>query len=63
MGGMNKNADHLIFRCNLLQQQRETLKKETTKLEPWPPNKQELINKYLKQFVNFANSIDFELLQ
>jgi len=58
-----QNADHLIFHCNHLQQQRETLQKETTKLGPWPPNKQELINKYLKQFMNFANSIDFELLQ
>ena len=62
-GKEDQNADHLIFRCNILQQQRETLKKETTKLGPWPPNKQELINKYLKQFMNFANSIDFELLQ
>jgi hypothetical protein len=54
-----QTTDHLIYRCTLLQQSRETLKKEISKKGTWPINKQDLIDKHLTQFVKFANSIDF----
>jgi hypothetical protein len=49
-------------RCILLQQLRETLKRETSKKGIWPISKQELIAIHLKQFLKFANSIDFDNL-
>jgi hypothetical protein len=49
-GKEEQTADHLIYRCILLQQPRETLKRETSKKEMGPINKQELISKHLKQF-------------
>ena len=57
-----QTTDHLIYRCILLQQPRETLKRETSKQGIWPINKQELITKHLKQFMNFTNLIDFDKL-
>jgi hypothetical protein len=59
-GKEEQTTDHLIYRCTLLQQSRETLKKETSKKGPWPIKKQDLIDKHLTQFVKFANSIDFD---
>jgi hypothetical protein len=55
-------TDHLLYRCTLLHQQRETLKRESSKQRTWPINKQELIAKHLKTFVEFTNSIDFDKL-
>ena len=46
----------------LLQQPRETVKRETSKQGIWPINKQELITKHRKQFMKFTNSIDFDKL-
>jgi ribonuclease HI len=61
-GKEQQTTDHLIYRCILLQQEREKLKRVTTKQGSWPTDKQDLINKHLKQFTEFANSIDFESL-
>jgi hypothetical protein len=61
-GKEEQTTDHLIYRCILLQQLRETLKRETSKKGIWPISKQELIDKHLKQFLKFANSIDFDNL-
>ena len=41
----------------MLQQPRETLKRETSKKGIWPINKQELITKHLKQIMKFTNSL------
>jgi hypothetical protein len=61
-GKEEQTTDHLIYRCILLQQPRETLKRETSKQGTWPTNKQDLINKHLKQFMKFTNSIAFDVL-
>jgi hypothetical protein len=37
-------------------------KRETSKQGIWPTNKQDLINKHLKQFMSFTNSIEFDIL-
>jgi hypothetical protein len=61
-----KNGDqttgHLLYRCTLLQRQREILKKDTQKVGIWPISKHELITKHLKSFLKFTNSIDFDKL-
>jgi len=55
--------DHLLYDCEILGKEREKLIAYTSKEEDWPVRKRELVNKYLKQLKNFANSIDFEKLQ
>jgi hypothetical protein len=61
-GKEEQTQDHLIYRCTLLQQSTETLKKEISKKGTWPINKQDLIDKHLTKFVKFANSMGFNRL-
>jgi len=39
--------------------EREKLIAYISKEGNWPVKESELVNKYLKQFINFANSIDY----
>ena len=56
----DQTTDHLLYDCEILGKEREKLIANTSKEEDWPVRKRELVNKYLKQFTTFANSIDFE---
>jgi hypothetical protein len=58
----SQSADHLIFDCDRLEKERGKLIAHTAKEEDWPVRKCDLVNKYLKQFTTFTNSIDFEKL-
>ena len=55
-------ADYLIFDCEKLDKEREKLIASTSREEDWPVQKCVLVNKYLTQFKQFINSIDFEKL-
>jgi len=59
----DQTTDHLLYDCEILGKEREKLVAYISREEDWPVRKRELVNKYLKQFTNFANSIDFEKLQ
>ena len=54
--------DHLIYECPKLQREREVLVRKVVKQETWPREKSELVNKYIKYFAQFINSIDFDIL-
>ena len=58
----DQTTDHLLYDCEILGKEREKLIAYTSREEDWPVWKRELVNKYVKQFTNFANSIDFEKL-
>ena len=57
-----QTVDHLIFDCPKLDKERGKLIAYTAKEEGWPVRKSDLVNKYLNQFKQFINSIDFEKL-
>ena len=54
--------DHLIYECPKLQREREVLVRNIVKQETWPREKSELVNKYIKYFAQFINSINFDKL-
>jgi len=58
----DQTTDQLIFVCDILDKERGKLIAYTWREEDWPVRNWELVNKYLKQFTMFANSIDFEKL-
>jgi hypothetical protein len=60
--GGNKTVDHLIYDYTKLQREREKLISNVSKQDNWPVNKSDLVNKHIKHFIQFANSIDFEKL-
>jgi hypothetical protein len=55
-----QTADLLIFQCKSLKNEREMLKNSVLKAGNWPVSKSELINRHLKQFVSYINSMDLE---
>jgi len=58
----DQTTDRFIFDCEILDKEREKLIAYTSREDDWPVRKCQLVNKYLKQFSIFANSIDFEKL-
>jgi hypothetical protein len=58
----DQTVDHLIFDYPKLDKEREKLIAYTAKEEGWPLRNSDLVNKYLNQFKQFINSIDFEKL-
>ena len=58
-----QTSDHIIFVCNIVEAQRSALIKQImVSGGSWPPTKDELITKYLKAFLSFVKSIDFQKL-
>ena len=45
-----------------MQREREFLVRNIVKQETWSREKSELVNKYMKYFAQFINSIDFDNL-
>ena len=59
-----QTADHLIFQCKRLTNQRNNMIKQIKDIGgEWHTTKETLVNNYLHIFVNFAKSIDFTDLQ
>ena len=56
----NQTVDHLLYDCSKLNNEREKLIAYISKEDNWPVKKSELVNKYLKEFISFANSTDYE---
>ena len=58
-----QTPDYLIFECNIVEDQRSALIKQVkVSGGSWPPAKDELITKYIKEFLSFVKSIDFQKL-
>ena len=57
-----QTVDHLIFQCEKLKYERGMLKNSVLKAGNRPISRNELINKKLKQFTRYINSMDLEQL-
>ena len=58
----NQTVDHFIYACQRIQKEVEALISNIAKQDTWPREKIELANKYIKQFTQFTNSINFDNL-
>ena len=59
----DQTVDHLIYDCGKLEKERGKLIAHISREDDWPVQQSVLVNKYLQQFSQFTNSIDFEKLQ
>jgi len=59
-GDTDQTTDHLLYECELLKTQRDTLRSIIPKSEGWPTSKHILISKYYKAFTRFTNQISFD---
>jgi hypothetical protein len=48
---------HIIYSCNLQEQERDRLKPVITRSEKWPVSKNKLVLKYYKNFKQFTDTI------
>ena len=60
--GRNQTVDHQIYDCNILQREREKPISKVSKQDKWPVTKSDLVNKSIKYFLEFTNTIDFKKL-
>ena len=56
------NSGTLLHKCTNLQREREELIRNFSNPDKWPVYKSDLVNKHIKHFTQFVNSIDFERL-
>jgi len=57
-----QTTDHLLSECDLVKQERDKIKAEILRTENWPVSKDTLINKYIKIFNKFVDSMLLENL-
>jgi hypothetical protein len=57
-----KTVDDILYDCELLEQERDSLKAAVLRTENWPVSKNELINKFQKNFKKFTNNMPFDKL-
>ena len=58
-----QTSDHIIFECNILEAQRDSIIKTIVcSGGSWPLPKEELRNKYIQTYATFIKSIDFQTL-
>jgi hypothetical protein len=61
-GTKDQTVDHLLFECELLNKERDSLVSTVLKTDVWPLSKNELIRKHNKIFAKFTNGIAFDKL-
>ena len=61
-GTKDQTIDHLLFKCELLNKERDSLTSTVLKTDIWPISKNKLIRKHFKIFVKFTNEISFDKL-
>jgi len=61
-GTKDQTVDHLLFECELLNKERDSLTSTVLKTDIWPISKHKLIKKHFKIFVKFTNEISFDKL-
>jgi hypothetical protein len=62
-GNKDQTIDHLLFECELLQRERDSLIAAASKSDGWPTSKYTLIRKHYKTFARFRNQISFDKLK
>jgi hypothetical protein len=58
-GTKNQNPDHLIFECELLNKERDSLTSTVLKTNVWSISKIKLIRKHFKISAEFTNELSF----
>ena len=60
--GTKDQIDHLLYECELLNKERDSLISTVLQTDVWPISKKTLIRKHFKIFVKFTNEISFDKL-
>jgi hypothetical protein len=61
-GTKDQTIDHLLYECELLNKERDSLISTVLQTDVWPMSKETLIRKHFNIFVKFTNEIFFFIL-
>ena len=61
-GTTEQTIDHLLFECELINKERDSLISTILKTDVWPISKDKLIREHFKTFYKFTNQISFDNL-
>jgi len=61
-GTKDQTTDHLLFECELLNKERDSVTSTVLKTDIWPISKNKFIRKHFKIFAKFTNGISFDKL-
>jgi hypothetical protein len=61
-GTEDQTVDHLLYECELLNKERDSVISTVLQTDVWPISKETLIRKHFKIFVKFTNEISFDEL-
>ena len=60
---MDQTIDHLLFECELLNKERDSLTSTVLKTDVWSISKNKLMRKHFKISVTFTNEISFDKIK
>jgi hypothetical protein len=61
-GTKDQTIDHLLYECELLNKERDSLISTALQTDVWSISKETLIRKHFKIFVKFTNEFSFDKL-
>jgi hypothetical protein len=59
----DQTIDHILYECEILKTQTDSLRLTVSKTDSWPANKCTLISRYYSEFKKFINQISFDELE
>jgi hypothetical protein len=59
----DQTIDHILYECEILKTQRDSLRITVSKTDSWPANKYTVISRHYSAFKKFINQISFDELQ
>ena len=61
-GTEEQTIDHLLYKCERLNKEGNSLRSKVMQTDTWPTSKETLIQKHLKTFIKFTNEIALDKL-
>ena len=58
--GYRPTTDHIIYNCEIINRERDSLISRVEKTNKWPVDKRQLIRKHYQFFINFVNTLSFD---
>jgi hypothetical protein len=59
-GNSEQTIDHILYSCEIINRERDSLISRVEKTNKWPVDKRQLIRKHYQFFIKFVNTLSFD---
>jgi len=59
-GNSEQTIDHILYNCEIINRERDSLISRVEKTNKWPVDKRQLIRKHYQFFISFVNTLSFD---